>query len=143
MCARSECTVVPVCMEGGIHTVPREVVTVEQYDLWVAEAEEPPVALLQFGSEACQLCPEFKKAVKALSEEYQFKWAYSDANNADTDLLEHFVIPRLPAFVIHTNRVQTVRLEPTLLFPSVTVLTLCAFDSFCASIASGAVLNIS
>ena len=56
---------VPVCMEEeDISPVPREMVTVEEYETWVAEAEGPAVALLQVGSEACQRCPAFKRAVK-------------------------------------------------------------------------------
>lgn len=58
--------------------------------------------LLQFGSEACTRCPAFHKAVAELKTTHNFIWAYCDAHDEDTDLVELFGITKLPALVLYS-----------------------------------------
>jgi thiol-disulfide isomerase/thioredoxin len=81
--------------------------TVEEYAAWTSganaagatDAARAPT-LLQVGSDACTRCPDFSRTLEKLHSKYQFRWAYNDAHNEDTDLPEYFSITKLPAFVL-------------------------------------------
>lgn len=84
--------------------------TVEEYLVWTSGTDEAGAGgatgaagaptLLQVGSDACTRCPEFSRTLEKLHSKYQFRWAYNDAHNEDTDLPEYFCITKLPAFVL-------------------------------------------
>lgn len=73
--------------------------TVEEYEKAIETcAEENKALLIQFTAEWCPRCPAFGNAIKALTAEYQFRWAVSDA--AEPEVVEHFEIKQLPAYVL-------------------------------------------
>lgn len=73
--------------------------TVEEYETAVeSQAGKGKPLLIQFTAEWCPRCPAFGDAIKALTAEYQFQWAVSDA--AEPELVEHFEIKQLPAYVL-------------------------------------------
>lgn len=86
----------------------------EEYEALFSVAEDPHV-LLQFSRVGCARCPAFTETVRGLLGQYRFQWAVVDTSE-DGDLVEHFGITRLPAFVLATSATDqnaTVRIAAT------------------------------
>ena len=64
-----------------------------------ARKTEATLVLLQFGSPVCTRCPAFSEKLAQLAEVHDFEWFYCDAHD-ENDLVEHFGITKLPAYVI-------------------------------------------
>ena len=92
-----------------VHAVPT-LRSVDEYEEWVSNSSrdggggDARTLVLQFGSKTCPRCPAFGTALAALCASHQVSRAYCDAHDED-DLVEHFSIVALPAFVLlHAGR---------------------------------------
>ena len=66
----------------------------------VVEAPKKAPIVVQFGSQACALCPEASKRVNKLTATHHFEWHYMDATTSA--LAEELGVTKLPAIaVIH------------------------------------------
>jgi thioredoxin-like negative regulator of GroEL len=65
------------------------------------ERQDRPV-LVQFGKHDCPRCGPFTEAVEALKTDYEFEHLMVTVTDAP-ELVEHFEVSRLPAFVVMTN----------------------------------------
>lgn len=72
--------------------------TLEELSALNSDNKHP--VLVQFGSASCPRCPDFGRAIEALCPLWYFDWYYCDAHGQDTDLVEHYGITKLPAFVL-------------------------------------------
>lgn len=88
-----------------------EVQTTEATE-WAKEraVKQGVVLLLQFGNDACERCPEFAKALEDLKEEFNFMHAYCNTHYAE-DLLETYLITKVPSFVIMNEHMDSVFLD--------------------------------
>tara|TARA_Y100000389_G_scaffold182698_1_gene199526 strand:- start:760 stop:1101 length:342 start_codon:yes stop_codon:yes gene_type:complete len=67
----------------------------------IVESGSKVPLVVQFGTQACALCPDASKRIHRLMETHQFEWHYMDA--ALSQLAEALEVTRLPAIaVIHS-----------------------------------------
>ena len=67
----------------------------------VVEAPRKGPIVVQFGTQACALCPEASRRLHKLMETHQFEWHYVDATTSQ--LAEELAVTKLPAIaVVHS-----------------------------------------
>lgn len=96
--------------------------SVAEYEEWVSATWSDGHAsalVLQFGSAACPRCPAFGDALAALCASHRVSRAYCNAHDED-DLVEHFNILSLPAFVLVHKMKDTERESSPLVVGSAT-----------------------
>ena len=73
----------------------------------VVEAPKKGPIVVQFGTQACALCPEASRRLHKLLETQQFEWHYMDASTSQ--LAEELAVTKLPAIaVVHAADRYTV-----------------------------------
>lgn len=63
----------------------------------VASPKKAPL-VVQFGSQACVLCPDASQRINKLMETHHFEWHYMDATISQ--LAEELEVTKLPAIVV-------------------------------------------
>ena len=73
----------------------------------VVKAPKKGPIVVQFGTQACALCPEASRRLHKLLETQQFEWHYMDASTSQ--LAEELAVTKLPAIaVVHAADRYTV-----------------------------------
>ena len=76
----------------------------------------------------CERCPAFGEAVAELATKYQFDYYYTDA--ADTELVEHYAVTKLPAFVLYKGP----EAKPTVSSPATPLQVRGAVEGCCSPV---------